>query len=136
MITCYPYWDVSYVVAIIFVIGSIVWCINGFLVWLPLPAPSTEFDGEIAIGGGVTAFIGATLFSIGSILYMIEAVNENRSDCFGWALEEALEEKGMMRVRPDEGNCRHHHHNRRNILGKGKAAQGWFEIWIPLKCIV
>jgi hypothetical protein len=93
MCSTYPYWDVSYLVAIVFTLGSVVWCINAFFVWLPLQDPSTEFPGEIADAGGITAFIGATIFEIGSILLMIEAVNENRADCFGWALEEVLEEK-------------------------------------------
>ncbi len=122
MLTKYPYWDVSYLVAVIFTLGSVVWVINAFFVWLPLQSPSTEFNGEIADGGGITAFIGATIFEIGSILLMIEAVNENRSDCFGWAVEEVLEESGMLRLKPDE--CTHHHGNKKNLVGKGKALQG------------
>jgi len=98
MFSTYPYWDVSYLVAIIFTLGSVVWCINAFFVWLPLQNPSTEFPGEIADAGGITAFIGATIFEIGSVLLMIEAVNENRADCFGWALEEVLEENGLIRL--------------------------------------
>ena len=98
MFSTYPYWDVSYLVAIIFTLGSVVWCINAFFVWLPLQDPSTEFPGEIADAGGITAFIGATIFEFGSILLMIEAVNENRTDCFGWALEEVLEENGLVRL--------------------------------------
>ncbi|KAG9245063.1 hypothetical protein BJ878DRAFT_37983 [Calycina marina] len=122
MFTQYPVWDVSYLVAVIYTIGSIVWCFNAFFVWLPLERPSTEFTGEISDAGGWTAWIGATIFEFGSILLMIEAVNENRSDCFGWALEESLEEKGMMRVLP--GHCSHHHGNRRNLVGKGKLVNG------------
>ena len=57
---------------------------------------------------------------------MIEAVNENRSDCFGWALEEVLEERGMVRLKPD--GCTHHHQNRKNLVGKGKAAEGLKEL--------
>jgi hypothetical protein len=98
MFSTYPYWDVSYLVAIIFTLGSVVWCINAFFVWLPLQDPSTEFSGEITDAGGITAFIGATIFEIGSVLLMIEAVNENRADCFGWALEEVLEEDGLLRL--------------------------------------
>ena len=98
MFSTYPYWDVSYLVAVIFTLGSLVWCINAFFVWLPLQDPSTEFPGEIADAGGITAFIGATIFEIGSVLLMIEAVNENRADCFGWALEEVLEEEGLLRL--------------------------------------
>lgn len=124
MFTTYPYWDVSYLVAIIFTLGSLCWCFNAFFVWLPLQDPSTEFNNEISVAGGVTAFIGATIFEVGSVLLMIEAVNENRSDCFGWALQEALEEKGLMRLRPDHDHCAHHHSNKGNFVGKGKASVG------------
>ncbi|TVY83786.1 hypothetical protein LSUE1_G001200 [Lachnellula suecica] len=122
MFSTYPYWDVSYLVAIIFTLGSVVWCINAFFVWLPLQDPSTEFSGEITDAGGITAFIGATIFEIGSVLLMIEAVNENRADCFGWAVEEALEENGLIRLRPD--GCTHHHKNKKNLVGKSKALEG------------
>lgn len=123
MFTRYPYWDVSYLVAVIFTLGSVVWVLNAFFVWLPLAAPSTEFSGEEETAGGWTAFIGATIFEIGSILLMIEAVNENQSDCFGWALEEVLEENGMLRLRPSK-DCSHHHGNKKNFVGKGKVSAG------------
>lgn len=122
MFTEYPYWDVSYLVATIFTLGSVVWVINGFFSFLPLVQPSTEFPTEILYGGGITAFIGATIFEFGSILLMVEAVNEDRSGCFGWALENALEgEDGKMRVRADKEGCRHHHTNRKNFIGKPSA---------------
>jgi hypothetical protein len=124
MFATYPYWDVSYLVAVIFTLGSVVWCLNGFFAWLPLQNPSTEFPGEITVGGGVTAFLGATIFEFGSILLMIEAVNENRSDCFGWALVEALEENGLMRVRQEDAACKHHHHDKHHLLGHDKASEG------------
>lgn len=130
MFATYPYWDVSYLVAVIFTLGSVVWCINAFFVWLPLQDPSTEFPGEIATAGGITAFLGATIFEIGSIFLMIEAVNENRSDCFGWALEEALEEKGLVQLRPEHA-CKHHHLNKHSLLGKGKASDDIFSLdWL------
>lgn len=129
MFSTYPYWDVSYLVAVVFTLGSVVWCINAFFVWLPLQDPSTEFNGEIADAGGWTAFVGATIFEFGSILLMIEAVNENRADCFGWALEEALEEKGLMRLKP--GACIHHHKNKGNLVGKGKGAEGKERVVLP-----
>jgi hypothetical protein len=129
MFSTYPYWDVSYLVAVVFTLGSVVWCINAFFVWLPLQDPSTEFNGEIADAGGWTAFVGATIFEFGSILLMIEAVNENRADCFGWALEEALEEKGLMRLKP--AACIHHHKNKGNLIGKGKGAEGKDRVVFP-----
>jgi hypothetical protein len=128
MFSTYPYWDVSYLVAVVFTLGSVVWCINAFFVWLPLQDPSTEFPGEIANAGGITAFIGATIFEFGSVLLMIEAVNENRADCFGWALEEALEERGLMRLKHN-ADCAHHHSNKHTWLGHGKAADGKLNIF-------
>ncbi|CAG8977027.1 hypothetical protein HYALB_00008885 [Hymenoscyphus albidus] len=52
MFTSYPYWDISYLVTVIFTLGSVVWCINAFFVYLPLQIPSSEFGGEIANAGG------------------------------------------------------------------------------------
>ncbi|MCJ1432426.1 hypothetical protein MMC27_001782 [Xylographa pallens] len=116
--TRFPYWDVSWLVATVFTLGSVVWCINGSFVWLPAVAPSSEFPTEILQGGGITAFVGATVFELGSVLLMFEAVNENRAGCFGWALERALE-GGRMRLRPSRDACCHHHTNRKNFVGKG-----------------
>lgn len=129
MFSVYPIWDVSYLVAVIFTIGSIDWCVNAFFVWLPLQLPSSEFPGEIANAGGISAFVGATIFEIGSVLLMIEAVNENRADCFGWAVEEVLEERKLRRLTPD--GCVHHHHNKKNLVGKGRAREGWLHGSLP-----
>ena len=79
----YPYWDVSWLVATIFTLGSITWVINAFFAYLPLAQPSTLFGNEILVGGGISAFVGASIFEIGSVLLMIEAVNENQAGCFG-----------------------------------------------------
>ena len=122
MLTHYPYWDVSYLVATVFTLGSVLWVFNAFFVWLPLVKSSTEFKNEIIYGGGITAFVGATIFEIGSMLLMLEAVNENRSGCFGWALERVLKgdgEKGaMIRLLPNKEGCAHHHTNKSNLVGK------------------
>ena len=120
MFTQYPYWDISYLVAIFFTLGSVVWCINGFFAFLPLARPDSEFPTEILYGGGITAFIGATIFEMGSVLLMLEAVNDNRAGCFGWALEQVLE-GGRMRLRPDKEGCNHHHTNKKNFVGKGNV---------------
>ena len=128
MTTQYPYWNISWLVATIFTLGSIIWVINAFFAYLPLVQPSTLFNNEVLVGGGVSAckscflltssphpdpllsnktrlesfdssdfclrqnrntefcnyeVIGATIFEIGSVLLMIEAVNENQAGCFG-----------------------------------------------------
>ena len=87
--------------------------------WLPLEKPSTEFSNEVYEGGGITAFIGATIFEIGSVLLMLEAVNEHREGCFGWAIQQAI--AGQWEVVPDNEACQHHHQNRRNLVGKAKS---------------
>ena len=58
-------------------------------------------------GGGITAFIGATIFELGSVLLMLEAVNENREGCFGWVVERVMREgKERWRWRSGGGRCR------------------------------
>jgi hypothetical protein len=154
MFTVFPYWDISWWVAVIFTIGSAVWVINAFFVWLPAVDPSTEFHNEILYAGGITAFIGAIVFfETGSILLIFEAFNENSSGCFGWALEQLASgehEKGKVRVKPDKHACHHHHQNRKNFVGRssrdtyaevkpaneatkdGKTWQ-WFPSWHSLR---
>jgi hypothetical protein len=124
MITYFPYWDVSYWVAFIFTMGSVVWVINSFFVWLPLEDPGTNFPGEVMTAGGVSAFVGATLFEVGSVLLMVEAVNENQTGCFGWAVETVLKKvesevsREVIEIKPgNKEECLHHHANRRSFDG-------------------
>jgi len=122
MITFYPVWDISWCVAYVFTLGSILWVINSFFAFLPLIRPSSTFHDETLVGGGITAFIGATIFVVGSILLMLEAVNENREGCFGYALESAYEEyvdkaesgvgSGLKLVARND-ICTHHHRNKK-----------------------
>lgn len=78
MATRWPVWDVSWQVAVVFTLGSVIWCVNGCFAYLPLAAPSTELEGETDVAAGWLAFAGATVFEWGSVLMMLEAVNENR----------------------------------------------------------
>jgi hypothetical protein len=78
-------------------------------------------------GGGITAFIGATIFEVGSWLLMLEAINEHRTGCFGWACHELIEgQRQRLRFVPAAAQgCSHHHRNRSNIVGKpAKAGAG------------
>lgn len=130
MLLRYPVWDVSYDVAAIFTLGSAVWVLNGFFVLLPVTNPASSWAGESTWGGGVSAAVGASIFEFGSVLLMLEAVNENRSDCFGWALQEALEgaesyqEGWHVLLRKERYQCRHHHRNRRRFLAARKGVEG------------
>lgn len=127
MIAYYPVWDVSWCVAWIFSLGSVLWVLNAMFVFLPDIAPSSTFKDEVLTAGGVTAFIGATIFEVGSVLLMLEAINENQEGCFGWAVEQAYEEhKEHSRrwvIRPDKAGCSHHHRNRKNLVGSSKSTQ-------------
>lgn len=137
----YPVWDVSYDVATIFTLGSAVWVLNGFLVLLPSVNPAAAWPGESEWGGGVSAVVGATIFEVGSVLLMLEAVNENRSDCFGWALGEALgggcgghgdgvdgdgddDEGRLVLLRREKSRCRHHHRDKRGFLTRKGVDDG------------
>ena len=83
MFAYFPFWDISYLVAVIFYWGSVIWIINACFVFLPLTNLKSKFPRETLFGGGITAFIGVMVFEIGCALLMLEAVNENRADCFG-----------------------------------------------------
>lgn len=121
MFTVFPFWDISWWIAVIFTLGSVVWCINGFFSFLPYAQPSSEFSTEVYYGGGITAFIGAIIFfETGSILLMFEAINENHTGCFGWALERLYSESGeKLHVLPRKDECCHHHQNTKNFVGPG-----------------
>ena len=128
MFTYFPVWDVSYLVATTFTLGSVVWVINCFFAFLPYISPKSLSNREVLWGGGITAFIGATIFEIGSILLMFEAINENRAGCFGWALETLYDglhggdsnedDTGAARYMPAKDGCTHHHQNKSNLVGK------------------
>jgi hypothetical protein len=55
MWTQFPYWNISWLVAVTFTLGSIIWVLNSFFTLLPLQVPARTFPGEVLIGGGVTA---------------------------------------------------------------------------------
>jgi hypothetical protein len=129
MFTTAPYWDVSWWVAVLFSVGSLIFILCALFYWLPLAYPSTEFPHEAATAGGVCSFVGATLFQVGAVLLVFEAMNENQTGCFGWAVE------GLLWKADPEG-CEHHHQWRRQKragkeVGRSpeQKARGW--VWWP-----
>jgi len=82
-----------------------------FFSFLPLVRPSTEFSGELTAGTGWTAWIGASIFEIGSVFLMIEALNESHAACFGWEVKQKFEgEVGKSQALvPDSNGCVHNH---------------------------
>jgi hypothetical protein len=144
MFTTFPWWDVSFLVAFFFSVGCAVFIACGFFYWLPLAAPSTEFPRESATAGGITSFIGGTLFEIGAVFLVIEATNENQTGCFGWELEHVfseLEKSGQSSVRykPGKNACGHHHCGNRGFLRGAPGSKGsqrrweWWPTWQELR---
>ncbi|KAF9045526.1 hypothetical protein BJ165DRAFT_1370639 [Panaeolus papilionaceus] len=81
------YWNVSWWVAQAFTWGSVAWCINGFAAWLPFV--QTKLAKTLILTGW-TAFLGATIFEIGSIFGILEAWNRDDTTSFGWSIKSAL----------------------------------------------
>lgn len=134
MCTVFAWWDVSWWIGVLFSIGSMLFIIAACFYWVPLEAPSTEFPGESLYGGGILSFIGATLFQIGAVLLIVEAVNEDQTGCFGWALEQAfshelsgssgdLEHLQHQPVRALVQKCKHHHAKRTFTLSNASSAE-------------
>jgi len=75
-------WDISFWVAVIFVLGSTAWIVNGFYLFLPL----VDIGGEHLTAAAWWAFAGGTLFELGSYLMLVEALNTGHDELFGPAL--------------------------------------------------
>lgn len=143
MLTHYPFHDISYSVAFLYTLGSVIWVINGFFSFLPLVAGREQFAGELLYGVGITAVIGAAIFEVASVLLMVEAVKEDEGGCVGWGVEKVvLDEKSappevkekrfaganapatsvMWRARPQKHSC-WHHHSRKCRWSRTKTAE-------------
>ncbi|KDR68383.1 hypothetical protein GALMADRAFT_104940 [Galerina marginata CBS 339.88] len=73
------YWNISWWVAQIFTWGSVIWVVNGFASFLPFCNSHVQFDLDLA---GWTAFIGATVFEVGSVIGLLEAWNRHDAVAF------------------------------------------------------
>ncbi|KAJ7033081.1 hypothetical protein C8F04DRAFT_1105091 [Mycena alexandri] len=67
-----------------FTVGSIVWVINGFIAFLPFVNTHVAKDD---IGGGWTAWLGATIFEFGALFGLWEAWNREDTSDFGWNIK-------------------------------------------------
>jgi len=75
--------NLSWWVGQIFIAGSIVWVVNGvYAVWPVLHTTSNTFSLQLA----VTAMIGGTLFEIGGILLVIEAMSPEEKVELGYEM--------------------------------------------------
>ncbi|KAF8602588.1 hypothetical protein BDV93DRAFT_523957 [Ceratobasidium sp. AG-I] len=82
--------DISFWVAVVFVLGSIAWVINGFLLLLPILSPEKYPEHETA--AAAFAFIGGTVFELGGYLMFVESLNTGHDELFGEALRDELDE--------------------------------------------
>ncbi|KAF9496325.1 hypothetical protein BDN71DRAFT_762931 [Pleurotus eryngii] len=96
MLSRLEYWNVSWWIAILFTVGSIVWVVNGFFVFLPFANPAL---GEFPNAAGWTAFAGASIFETGALFGVWEAWNRDDAANFGWSIERTLT-TGLRRSSP------------------------------------
>ncbi|EKM60732.1 uncharacterized protein PHACADRAFT_203884 [Phanerochaete carnosa HHB-10118-sp] len=74
MLKVHLVWDVSFWVAVAFVIGSAAWICNGHLLYTPLsPTPSPPHKNAAAW----LAFVGGTSFVVGAYLMYVESLPAN-----------------------------------------------------------
>lgn len=96
-------------------------CRSQLFLLAPCSIPKHRVSQRNLIGGAVLFFVGATLFQVGTIFLVFEAVNENQKGCFGWPVRELLCEA-------DPSGCAHHH--QRNDKGKGQLLQRRWQWWL------
>ncbi|KAI4685954.1 uncharacterized protein J4E88_003791 [Alternaria novae-zelandiae] len=95
MFTVFPYRDPIYLVAIIFLIGSIDLVINATFDLLPRLNPSTEFETEETVAVPSTILIGSIFFFVAGIFDTFSALNADRG-----TLETSKLEPEKVRYRP------------------------------------
>ncbi|KAF2832139.1 hypothetical protein CC86DRAFT_366029 [Ophiobolus disseminans] len=75
MLTVFPYRDPTYLVAILFLLGSIDLVTNAFFDLLPRTIPSTFFETEETVAVPTTVLIGAILFFVAGVFDTFGALN-------------------------------------------------------------
>ncbi|KAJ7201573.1 hypothetical protein GGX14DRAFT_464297 [Mycena pura] len=81
------YWNISWWVAILFTVGSVVWVVNGFIAFLPFVNSGVAEDDS---GVGWTVWLGATIFEFGALAGLWEALNRADAADFGWNVHSLL----------------------------------------------
>jgi hypothetical protein len=110
MVTVVAWWDVSWWVGVVFSLGSLCSITTGTLQWLPVAYPNMTFAADPTVVSGAISFIRGMLFLLGGMLLVVEAVNANQGDCFGWALKESLnsDDENVQLTSPDEEKATEH----------------------------
>ncbi|KAJ3548916.1 hypothetical protein NM688_g5233 [Phlebia brevispora] len=86
-------WDVSFWVAVTFVLGSAAWIVNGFILYLPISPTPVPTHGNAA---AAIAFVGGTLFEVGSYLMYVESLNTGHEELFGEELLGFVESRSSI----------------------------------------
>ncbi|KAF2635597.1 hypothetical protein P280DRAFT_191615 [Massarina eburnea CBS 473.64] len=95
MYTVFPYKDPIYLVAVVFLLGSIDLVLNAFFDLLPRTIPSSEFETEETIAVPATVLIGSIFFFAAGIFDTFGALNADRG-----TLETSKEDLGNVTYMP------------------------------------
>lgn len=96
MFTTFPYTNISWQIAIVFTLGSIIWILSSFFAYMPMDKSAPP--SLSAYGCGITSFIGSCVFVLGSILLMLESVKDTRDADFGWTVNSNWDEETQTTV--------------------------------------
>lgn len=91
MFTYFPWRNMSWLVGVIFFIGSICWLTNGILLVLPFVAPSTVSVSQ-TYWTGTTAVLGGVIYVVGGYASLLEVLNLNRGGQIIVTDEDALDQ--------------------------------------------
>jgi hypothetical protein len=94
MFTVFPYRDPIYLVAIIFVLGSVDLVVNAFFDLLPRTIPATKFETEETVAVPTTVLIGSIFFFVAGVFDTFGALN---ADAGSVDVDKA---EGKMKYRP------------------------------------
>ncbi|KAI0842204.1 hypothetical protein F5Y06DRAFT_259242 [Hypoxylon sp. FL0890] len=78
MFTIWPYRDANWIIAILFVVGSISFSVNATFTLLSAFAPSTMFPGEMELALPLTTLVGAAMFLSGGTLSLPAGWNADK----------------------------------------------------------
>ncbi len=130
MFSRFAWYDISWVNAIAFLVGSLALLVNAFLSFLPYANSTFQSPSGIIYAEASLGLLGSSLFVFASFLAFSEAVNAQKGGCFGWMsqqlssadeMDTSVEEGAVTRLTPNR-DCEHHHSNRTNTFAYAESA--------------
>ncbi|WWC57546.1 uncharacterized protein I303_100078 [Kwoniella dejecticola CBS 10117] len=99
--------DITFWLAVAFTLGSTVWVVNGFLVFLPILRPSLDTKAYTN-SASATAFLGGSIFEVGAYLGILEVVDRGREihldSSFGKILHHRRKQHPQSTINPTKLN--------------------------------